>query len=843
MNDGLARRLGRWQHVFPRPLRASRLKWKSLCSPAAVPLTTEDVPSEGQLAAEYQQISYSLSIPQVESFSEVPQSPRWLVREMIAFRLSQGFQVVVSTKFVGSVDRPTPDPFNPCASDGDTAPQNQHTVTMIRGSVIHKISSPQPETICVQQFFQHRFQDNTKIPQPLYKPMIRTMLAEGYVSREIDLLVERQNFAWDQIDRYLAGHHKQKAGRFEEDLRFWRARFVLIPVDPPSNSRRSWSTPNEDNEEEIRIEGIRKLTQTWQRYRFIPRDERRFQGAARNRKDTNPLDILYQTRNPSEIVSAELDGVGDVEANGSPAQLLPESDLYQRIDLNMKSLAQTIQSDKGVRMTDRKWHWRLHYKCFIGFELTTWLLQNFRDVDTREEAVELGNELMNSGLFQHVEQRHNFRDGNYFYQISSNYRTRPESRGAWFSGRTSIPSTPASEDLDPEQELTRVPRSHDSSKDTKDKESVKEEESSSDKKQKLGVALSKSLILDVDHRKRSYRPELINLHYDRLHNPDNCYHIRIDWMNATPKLIEDAIISWASLVDRFGLRLVELPLAEASAISRIHPFRATYDVKLAVDPPSQQPQNYYDSTSFAARPSTEKYFYQTLILKKMNFVLDFEAATDFPADVDVIYSWGRPDYHFTQYIHRSGTVLAQINDDGDFLLLANRLYNNRSAAAQQDQLRPESNDTSQVSSHLRPNPFRSVAQRSSPSPDASPFSSPSLRPSRDLPLSLPGGFARAGQSTAFSDPEQITRELEAFCTNPAALQRFYAEALNKPSTPGPITPLLKEAKLDDVPTINLPTSLSARGNSPIAKPAKANLEGPVDSSAAPTSDSLEGPAD
>ncbi|EHK99613.1 putative Vacuolar membrane-associated protein IML1 [Glarea lozoyensis 74030] len=70
-------------------------------------------------------------------------------------------------------------------------------------------------------------------------------------------------------------------------------------------------------------------------------------------------------------------------------------------------------------------------------------------------------------------------------------------------------------------------------------------------------------------------------------------------------------------------------------------------------------------------------------MKKFNFVLDVEAARNFPLNVDVTYSWGRPDYKYTQYIHRSGILLVQITDEGSFLLLANRLYNNRTAAARE----------------------------------------------------------------------------------------------------------------------------------------------------------------
>lgn len=59
----------------------------------------------------------------------------------------------------------------------------------------------------------------------------------------------------------------------------------------------------------------------------------------------------------------------------------------------------------------------------------------------------------------------------------------------------------------------------------------------------------------------------------------------------------------------------------------------------------------------------------------MDFALDLESASSFPRRIDVRYSWGRPTYKLTQYIHTSGLLLAQISNDGksDFLLLQNRL--------------------------------------------------------------------------------------------------------------------------------------------------------------------------
>ncbi|KAL9582607.1 MAG: hypothetical protein Q9212_003201, partial [Teloschistes hypoglaucus] len=676
-------RLGRWQHIFPKKLRASKIKWKSLCSPASIPLTTEEFPSADELVLDYESSRYKVDLPVDDELLEQPRSRKWLIREMVAFRFSQGFQVVVGSRLSHSLYLPRFEYFN--VFDDQVLAATDTTIVMTRGSTVHKISSAEAGHVEVEcltrrsvatEFTAHKSNESQK----MYKPMIRTMLAETYDMQCISITPEQRQPDWSLVDFYIAGHRKQETDQKDDSLRSWRTRLVLIPVSVIASSRRPLQGLNQDNEEELRIEGIRKLTQLWQRFRHVPSSERRFQATSRKRKDTNPLDIMYQTRNPSAVVWAEKDNLGEDISTDKAVQLLPESELFQRANLNIQTLAQVIQSEKGVRLMDRRWHLRLHYNCFIGFELTSWLLQNFRDVDTRQEAVELGNELMDNGLFQHVQQRHNFRDGNYFYHIASEHlAARPESRSTWFGSRKadkSIPPTPTAEA--PLNDLPKAPGSRASSSGERSEDGA---QTPTANRHQLGVALGKSLLYDVDHRKRSYRPEFVSLHYDRIHNPDNCYHIRIDWMNVTAKLIDDAIVSWAAAVERFGLKLVEIPLAEASTITSMHPFRAPALVKLAKSPPPEQPQTYLDATSFTPQTRAEKHFYQVAIMKKFDFVLDFEAASAFPADVDVTYSWGKPDYKYSQYIHRSGTLLAQITDEGDFLLLANRLYNNRGSSA------------------------------------------------------------------------------------------------------------------------------------------------------------------
>ncbi|KAF2459152.1 hypothetical protein BDY21DRAFT_339925 [Lineolata rhizophorae] len=771
----------RWQHVFPRPLRTSSIKWKSLCSPASVPLTHEYFPTADQLATEYNENPYTLDLNDDTDMSEAPPDRTALMRELVAFRLSQGFQFVIGkavAEFAGRPPSEMGDVFNP-----NYMIQDGSMVFMSVGNTIHQLVCVGGGQVEVKRFSRKptaALVSPAGVDTPLvYKPYIRTVLAKDYEPREVIFRPIKEEYNWTFIDQFLAGFHDQF--QYSDYLRFWRARFVLIPVDIPSTApgRSRPIVIEGDTPEEIRLEGIRKLTQAWQKHRYIPPEERQFQ-ARRKKLDTNPLAIEFQTRDPSVIVAAGPESSSLADGEPPLQTALWDKEPYHTSKIDLKKLAQDLQGEKGIKMTDRRWHWRLHYNCFLGVDLTTWILQSFSDIETREEAVELGNQLMNKGLFQHVQKKHMFRDGNFFFQIASEYRApRPESKSAgWLGTRRSdksVPSTP----------LTGV--YSDSGRSRSGSSSSSEAGArtpTGEKPERRKVKLSLLIRYDVDPRKRSYRPEIINLHYDRLHNPDNCYHIRIDWMNVTAKLIEDAIVSWSKDVEKYGLKLVEVPIAEASGIVEEHPFRAPYLIKLALPPPDSQPQQYFDSTSFSPRAPKDKHVYHKALLRKLNFVLDMESASSFPPNVEVMYSWGKPDYKYTQYIHRSGVLLAQITDEGDFLLLANRLY-------------------ARVSPRSSPHVRASQVSTLSDTPTSRPVS---LNTKRDEDNVAAG--AKDSNFTSHKPPtptpEQIKEEVEAFCHDKDALRQFYADAFRPRVSPSPhITPVLDSA----IPSLGLPPTL------------------------------------
>ncbi|KAK8208045.1 vacuolar membrane-associated protein iml1 [Zalaria obscura] len=797
-NMSIASQFRRWHHVFPKAIPTSAIKWKSLCSPAALPLTNEHFPTPEQLRTEYYENPYVLQPFERDDLAEAPRAREMLLRELISYRLSHGFQVIIgedADRYVGSSAASLARIF-----DKDFVAEDGATILMSVGTAIHQLLCVGGEEVQVKRFKRKPMAavESTGLIDPAmpYTPFVRSAYATEYETRNIRFKPSRQEYDWNRIDHFLAGYQDE----LTKDMPYWRARFVLIPVEPPKGNRRALSVVAEDTDEEIRLEGIQKLTQTWQRHRYVPPDERRFHmSLQKQRKDLNPLAIEYQTNDPAACARAFALGHADNLVAGDVAaapQLFAEAELYHSNDFDMQRLAQDMQADppKGITVVDRRWHLKLHYRCFRGDELTSWLLSRFKDIHSRDEAVRLGNILMKKGLFTHVQSKHQFRDGNYFYQIAPEYRktAHPDSSVGWWPGGKSVPSTPL---LESTRGSPLPERSRSRSGTEQSDESITENATRRSMNGKPKLELTHMLRYNVDHRGKSDRPEILNLHYDRIHNPDSCYHIRIDWMNTTAKLIEDAIVQWATLVERYGLKLVEVPLAEASMITKHHPFRAPYLVKLAVPPPVSKPHNYFESPSFAPHPHEERHAYQKALLRKFDFVLDRESVEDFEeSGADVWYSWGKPDYRMIQYIHKSGLLLIQINPDGNFLCVKNGLCGNRAASAKDaskfDKVDRQDRQERRFMVHT-------AARMDRPSP----YSSPLVRAVTDT--AVRGLSRNTGDSSPAPDPDDIVLAFEKFCQDGAALQEFYKHAFKTAASPG-----LRHLPVanSDIPTLGLPPS-------------------------------------
>lgn len=829
---------GRWQHLYPSRPRAATVKWRSLCTPASVPLTTEDFPSRDELENDYVRISHDVQIYNSDDKTADPEvDTHALFLEMISLRIAHGYQFVTGKTVSDTIEEQLADLFTVYQQEARSKPRL--VVVLAMANIIQKLDLQKASRVSVTKYVQSQNGTaSTRKPLKTYSPYVRTILSKDYFLRSFEFRGFSELYPWNIADDHLAGEEGEPR-RAVEQLRYWRARYVLLPVEPPIST---WKTQQPDeNEEEIHLLGIRALTLLWQKNRYITAEERHLlqsrTGSAVIR-DPNPLEVKMETVNPAELVALELDRLSQIEeTDHESTQLLPEP---QKLDQesSMQKFAAAMQSERGIDIKSRKWHWKLYYNCFHGEEFTNWLLHNVKNLNTRKDAVEFGNQLMKEGLFEHVTSRHKFKDGNYFYSIRPDFRTvRLDHNKLWFlNSRQPNKAIPqASNAEQPAREgspLTIRTRSASNIAQQLHASSIPENASSLEKKRRA-VSLSRMIRVDVDPRKKSFlgRPEVVHVHYDRFHNPENCYHIELNWLSTTCKLVDDAILTWTNTAEKFGLKLVEVPIAEAYDVPIAEPFRSPYTIKLALEPPRQKANNVmfntvnFSSTSLGSHqqvnvPPAGKHIYQKAILKRSNFVLDLEAANEFPEGVDIHYSWGQLDYKYTQFVHRSGVLLAQILDNGDIILLANRLYNSRLANTKEvgSRIFDSKRDTGPHANRPAIPPSVGMGMQASgiigvnlASPGFAGSSSPGLNPVPNIaaqPSPLPrtfgihhtiqptsqlnkpviadsfgpkSAFAATGLWNTLITPEQIKDDLETFCHDKSRLEQFYREVANAPT--------------------------------------------------------------
>jgi hypothetical protein len=70
---------------------------------------------------------------------------------------------------------------------------------------------------------------------------------------------------------------------------------------------------------------------------------------------------------------------------------------------------------------------------------------------------------------------------------------------------------------------------------------------------------------------------------------------------------------------------------------------------------------------------TAQYF-EYALLRHFGYVLDVEAASMYPEQIEVIYSYRRSPYKYSQFVHHSGAGFVQVlGGSQGFLFLTNRL--------------------------------------------------------------------------------------------------------------------------------------------------------------------------
>lgn len=168
---------------------------------------------------------------------------------------------------------------------------------------------------------------------------------------------------------------------------------------------------------------------------------------------------------------------------------------------------------------------------------------------------------------------------------------------------------------------------------------------------------------------RSDQAESVILHHDIIHNPATVFHFELQWVGTTARCIEDQLRLWGRTIERYGLKLVEAYVTEISDIRDRNAFQSCFPLRLAAPPPSIP-----DIDKRVPEGTTTRHYFEYALLRKFGFILDIEAADLYPEQVDVVYSYRRNAFKYSQFVHRSGVAFVQVLGGYEgFLFLTNRL--------------------------------------------------------------------------------------------------------------------------------------------------------------------------
>ncbi|KAF8205494.1 hypothetical protein K438DRAFT_1963936 [Mycena galopus ATCC 62051] len=689
----------RWEHIFPHPLWKHDLKWPFIVTPGCLPLTVEHFPTAAELEASYDVFSYDFVLDpgEMHSFMVKP-SPlaqnqkrngggdealrrEWalvVMRGMAAVRLAQGFQFVLKVpRHAGASDEPRipssrrskvlmPEndylaPLKPAGAT-EVLRSTAEPVYLSMSNEIHRISYAD-EAIQVRRYVR-------RMPQTRpfkYECLIWPKLGGGYTEQSLTFTSHGlENYGWNSLDMLVAGYERQ----FNESLRYWRTRFVVIPTaEPPSSN--IGPSGEKLNDEETRLLGIEKLAEQFTKLRWRSPDDK---------CAPPPVRFLPTTLNPAVSVLDEtlLEQLDQIHAAG-PLRKKMKSEL-EIGDMSLAAIAKAMRAEDGVPIKHNQWHRNQYPNSFTGYDFVSWLVREFRDVSSRTQGVEWGIKLEEQGLFEHCRGHHTFLDGHYFYRFKGDYAVPMTPRG-WFGSRRLMGG------IDPRNFGGMAPPAA----------PVATPRNISPRQNKKRLILSQTMVIDIDPAKRSDQAESVILHSDIIHNPGTVFHFELQWIGTTARCIEDQLRQWNRTIERYGLKLVEAYVTQISDIRESNAFQSCFPLRVVLPPP------IVPDLEKRVPPGTHTtQYFEYALLRRFDFIVDIEAGNLYPPQFDVVYSYRRSPFTYSQFVHRSGVAFVQVlGGEKGFLFLTNRLMGpGRMGTTHKTNHRPTSSEADKIRDQL-----------------------------------------------------------------------------------------------------------------------------------------------
>ncbi|XP_057176797.1 GATOR complex protein DEPDC5 isoform X5 [Triplophysa rosa] len=209
--------------------------WKSLTTPACLPLTTDYFPDRQTLQNDYTEGCYDL-LPHTDLERREDESPvmtaHQVFEEFICQRLMQGYQIIVQTKS----RKPQPAMAPPLSSSplysrglvSRRKPEEEESLYWLSmGRTFHKVCL-KDKIITVTRYLPKHPYESTQIQYSynLCPPHADAHFLPFWVEFSHERLEE---YKWNYLDQYICSAGSEDFSLIDS-LKFWRTRFLLLPA-------------------------------------------------------------------------------------------------------------------------------------------------------------------------------------------------------------------------------------------------------------------------------------------------------------------------------------------------------------------------------------------------------------------------------------------------------------------------------------------------------------------------------------------------------------------------------------------------------------------------------------
>lgn len=597
------------------PATTTGVDWKSLVTPACLPIGTDYFPDQRSLQNDYVLSDYSLLPEDIIAENACPKyfqndddnSRRSLTtnevyKELICQRLQQGFQIIILTKQHSAypINQVSSSPqFASALFKGQQKTEHLEEYLLSIGRIFHKLNLDGPK-ITVTQYRPRHSPREIKVH---YCYRFHAPDSDTYGVSWVDFASEKlENYNWNYLDHYIC---MRGEGEFElkDSLKYWRLRMLLLPSGLQETKKIIEGSQHCDlyekfsNNDKIQqradvlkfFEVMNKIRRTASKKQRIPsfllsrrssvgqtmlsstgitslRDRvgsNRLHDRPRMRSNSARMGARPEVIIPSGRVSpaTEADGRITIPKHDHPftTSLRPENTEDNEIkklseDTSDLEIIQAMKNPQDGLNFLTKAGWP---SCtFISFEAVSWIMEHVEGIVVEQQAITILQNFIDRDLIYHVSRskEHPFIYGFYLYYIAST--NEKDGSRTWdrdeFNEKEAIYLFER-EWMEVELNPSYSPYINEYYHFPSDEDIWSSPYLSSSK---LNF---KCCNVQIDSGIKSGRQEWGQLRYQNIYRPYEAFELVVEWMVATGNKAAELVQSWARKCNQYGLQLVPIP--------------------------------------------------------------------------------------------------------------------------------------------------------------------------------------------------------------------------------------------------------------------------------------------